>query len=116
MWAGVTVESDKYIYRIKHLKKLPKTVNKFLLFEPLLGSISKLDLDGIGWVVVGGETNQKMQFRRIREQWVLDIRNQAKNAGIPFMFKHWSGKTANSKTALLEGKIWNEYPESILVA
>jgi len=116
IWAGVTVESDKYIDRINQLKKLPENVNKFLLIEPLLGPISQLDLDGIHWVVVGGETNQKMRFRPMKEKWALDIRDQVKGAGLPFMFKHWPGKTANSKPAMLEGKIWDEYPESILAA
>jgi protein gp37 len=116
IWAGVTVESDKYTDRINHLQKLPENVNKFLLIEPLLGPISELDLDGIHWVVVGDETNQKMRFRSLKEKWVLDIRDQVKGAGLPFMFKHWSGKTANSKPALLEGEIWDEYPELLLAA
>jgi protein gp37 len=114
MWAGVTVESAKYIHRIDHLKKLPENVNKFLMLEPLLGPIPKLNLEGIDWVVVGGETNKKMKFRHLKERWVIDIRDQVKNAGLPFMFKHWSGKTHNSKEALLRGKIWAEYPESLL--
>jgi protein gp37 len=116
IWAGVTVESDKYTHRINHLKKLPENVNKFLMLEPLLSPIHKLDLDGIHWVVVGGETNKKMRFRPLEEEWVLDIRDQVKSAGLPFMFKHWAGRNANSKPALLEGKIWDEYPESILAA
>lgn len=115
MWAGVTVESDKYVYRIDHLKKLPENVNKFLMLEPLLSPMPELDLEGIDWVVVGGETNQKMKYRTLKEEWVITIRDQVKNAGLQFMFKHWSGKTHNSKEALLRGKIWAEYPESLLV-
>ena len=115
IWAGVTVESDKYIDRIDHLKNLPPEVNKFIMMEPLLSSMPKLDLDRINWVVVGGETNKKMDFRPIKEEWVVNIRDQVKSAGLPFMFKHWPGKTHNSKKALLEGKIWAEYPESLLV-
>jgi protein gp37 len=115
IWAGVTVESDKYVHRIDQLKKLPGDVNKFLIFEPLLSPMPKLDLEGIGWVVVGGETNKKMKYRPIKEEWVIDIRDQVKSAGLQFMFKHWPGKTANSNPALLEGKIWAEYPESLLV-
>jgi len=115
IWAGVTVESDKYIDRIDHLKKLPSDVNKFIMMEPLLSSMPELDLEGINWVVVGGETNKKMKFRNIKKEWVTGIRDQVKNAGLPFMFKHWPGKTHNVKEALLEGKIWNEYPESLQV-
>jgi len=115
MWAGVTVESDKYVDRITQLKKLPGNVNKFLMLEPLLSSMPQLDLEGIKWVVVGGETNKKMKFRNMKEEWVTGIRDQVKNAGLPFMFKHWPGKTHNSNKAILEGKIWAEYPESLLV-
>jgi len=113
IWAGVTVESNKYLDRIDHLKKLPSEVNKFLMLEPLLSEMPKLDLDGIHWVVVGGETNQKMKFRPMEEKWVIDIRDQVKNAGLPFMFKHWPGKTHNIKEALLEGEIWAEFPDSV---
>jgi len=115
IWAGVTVESEKYLPRIDELKKLPKGVNKFIMMEPLLGPIPEIDLDGIDWVVVGGETNKKMEFRPMEEEWVISIRDQVKKAGLPFMFKHWPGKTHNTEEALLEGKIWNEYPETLLV-
>lgn len=114
IWAGVTVESNEYLHRIDHLKKLPPETNKFLMMEPLLSDMPKLDLDGIGWVVVGGETNRRMKFRPMKEEWVIDIRDQVKEAGIPFMFKHWPGKTQNAKEALLEGRIWAEYPVSVI--
>ena len=91
------------------MKKLPENVHKFIMLEPLLGPIPALDLEGIHWVVIGGETNKKMKFRPLWEEWVLDIRDQVKSDGLPFMFKHWAGRNANSKPALLEGKIWNEY-------
>jgi protein gp37 len=114
MWAGVTVESEKYLDRIDHLKKLPTEVNKFIMMEPLLSQMPKLDLNGIDWVVVGGETNSKGRFRPIRQRWVTDIRDQVKSAGLPFMFKHWPDKSHNSRPALLQGKIWKEYPPSLL--
>jgi protein gp37 len=114
IWAGVTVESNKYLDRIAHLKKLPPEVNKFLMLEPLLSEMPELDLKGIHWVVVGGETNNKRKFRPIKEEWVIGIRNQVTEAGLPFMFKHWPGKTHNVREALLEGKVWAEYPESVV--
>jgi len=114
MWAGVTVESNKYIDRIEYLKRLPQGVNKFLMLEPLLSDMPELDLNGIHWVVVGGETDKEMKFREMKEEWVINIRDQVKRAGLPFMFKHWPGKTHNTKDALLEGRIWAEYPDSIL--
>lgn len=113
IWAGVTVESNEYVDRIEQLKNLAPDVNKFILMEPLLSSMPKLNLDGISWVVVGGETNKKMKFRPMKIEWVRDIRDQVKNAGLPFMFKHWPGRTHNSKVALLDGKIWDEYPASL---
>lgn len=114
IWAGVTVESNKYLDRIRHLKSLPPEANKFLMLEPLLSEMPKLDLEGIHWVIVGGETNEQGKFRPMEEKWVIDIRDQVKAAGLPFMFKHWAGKSQNSKEALLEGRIWNEFPESVV--
>lgn len=114
MWAGVTVESEEYWYRIEHLKKLPPEVNKFIMMEPLLSSMPKMDLEGIDWVVVGGETNSKGRYRPLKEEWVTDIRDQVKNAGLSFMFKHWPGKSHNSTQAFLQGKIWAEYPPSLI--
>jgi protein gp37 len=105
MWAGATVESNKHLHRINHLKKLPPEVNKFLMMEPLLSDMPELDLEGIDWVVVGGETNKKGKYRRIKEEWVRGIKDQVKKAGLPFMFKHWPGLRHNSKKALLEGRI-----------
>jgi protein gp37 len=113
IWAGVTVESEKYLFRVDYLKKLSLEVKKFIMMEPLLSPMPQLDLSGIDWVVVGGETNKRMRFRPLQQEWVTGIRDQVKNAGLPFMFKHWPGKSHNSKVALLEGKIWAEYPESL---
>ena len=73
IWAGVTVESEKYVNRIDHLKKLPPEVNKFIMMEPLLSPMPKLDFSGINWVVVGGESNKKERFRPINEGWVAGI-------------------------------------------
>lgn len=115
IWAGVTVESDKYIDRIDHLKKLPQEVNKFLMFEPLLSPMPDLDLEGIHWVVVGGETNKASKFRPMEEEWVIGIRDQVKDAGLPFMFKHWPGRNHNASEALLEGRIWAEFPNTVLI-
>lgn len=105
MWAGVTVESEKYLSMGDYLKKLPDDVNKFIMMEPLLSPMPKMDLNGIDWVVVGGETNSKRRYRPLKENGGTDISNQVEIAGFPFMFKHWPGKSHNSKPALLQGKI-----------
>ena len=73
-----------------------------------------LDLDGIDWVVVGGETNKAGNFRPMEKQWIIDLRNQVKGAGLPFMFKHWPGRSHNATEALLEGHRWDEYPPTLL--
>ncbi len=86
---------------------------KFIMMEPLLGPMPRIDLTGINWVVVGGETNSKGRYRPIKEEWIADIRDQVKGAGLYFMFKHWPGRSHNSAAALLDGIIWNEYPPSL---
>ena len=112
IWAGVTVESNKYIDRIDHLKRLPQEVNKFIIMEPLLSDMPELDLNGIDWVIVGGETGPN--FRPMDVEWAKGIRDQVKDAGIPFMYKHPACREQNSVEALLDDKRWAEYPESIL--
>jgi len=114
IWAGITIESSKYVFRLDYLKRLPDDVYKFLLLEPLLSKMPKLDLEGIHWVIVGGETEKGGNFRPMKEEWVLDIRDQVKSADIPFMFKHWPGRTQNSTEALLQGRRWEEFPESVI--
>ncbi|MGD9324072.1 MAG: DUF5131 family protein, partial [Desulfobacterales bacterium] len=103
IWAGVTVESDKYVHRIDQLKKLPGDVNKFLIFEPLLNPMPKLDLEGIGWVVVGGETNKKMKYRPIKEEWVIDIRDQVKSAGFHLCSNTGQAKALNQHLLCWKG-------------
>ena len=73
IWMGVSVENEKVIHRIDHLKKTPAKI-KFLSIEPLLGPLPKLDLDGIDWVIVGGESGRKS--RPVEESWVIDIKDQ----------------------------------------
>jgi len=115
IWAGVTVESDKYIDRIDHLKKLPSDVNKFIMMEPLLSSMPELDLEGINWVVVGGETNKKMKFRNIKKEWLPVLEIRLKMQVFHLCSNIGQVKHIMFKEALLEGKIWNEYPESLQV-
>jgi protein gp37 len=112
IWAGVTIESDKYVHRLDLLNKLPPAVNKFVIFEPLLSAISTLEFEGVQWIVVGGETGKI--HRPMEEDWVRGIRDQARAAGIPFLFKHWPGLKHNSREALLDGRTWAEYPETLL--
>lgn len=110
VWCGVTVESDSYKFRIDHLKKVRAKIH-FLSIEPLIGRIGELDLEGIHWVIVGGESGP--YFRPLNFEWARDIREQCVNAGVPFFFKQVGGFRPKSGGRLLDGREWNEYPKVI---
>ena len=107
IWIGVTVEDTKHISRIDCLRKVEASV-KFLSIEPLLGPIRNINLDRIDWVIVGGESGPGS--REIREEWVLDIRDQCLKNQVPFFFKQWGGKNKKKNGRLLENRIWDEMP------
>ncbi len=107
IWMGVSVETDKYVRRIDDLRKTGAQV-KFLSLEPLLGPLPKLDLVGIDWVIVGGESGPGA--RLMRKEWVLDIRDQCLNASLPFFFKQWGGVNKKRSGRFLENRSWNEMP------
>ena len=109
VWMGVSVENNDYAFRIDHLRQTPAHI-KFLSLEPLLGSLPNLNLDGIDWVIVGGESGPGA--RPVDPSWVIDIRDQCVDAGVKFFFKQWGGvrdKRAGDK-AMLEGRVWREMP------
>jgi protein gp37 len=108
VWMGVSVESAKYAYRIDHLRQTGACV-KFLSLEPLLGPLPDLNLDGIDWVIVGGESGPRA--RPMDPEWVVDIRDQCISAGVPFFFKQWGGVNKKRAGRLLEGRIWDEMPK-----
>jgi len=107
IWMGVTVENSNYISRIENLKKTGASV-KFLSLEPLLGSLPSLHLNGIDWVIVGGESGPKA--RPIKEEWVIDIKNQCLDENVPFFFKQWGGINKKKAGRELEGRIWSQTP------
>ncbi len=108
VWMGVSVENQKYTYRIDLLRQTRAHV-KFLSLEPLLGPLPSLDLSGIDWVIVGGESGFKP--RPIRSEWVRDIRDQCLKAKVPFFFKQWGGRNKKKNGRELDGRIWNQMPE-----
>ena len=110
IWMGVSVETEKYVGRIDDLRKTTAHV-KFLSLEPLLGPLPKLDLFGIDWVIVGGESGPGA--RLIRKEWVMSIRDQCRKAGLPFFFKQWGGVNKKRSGRLLEGRTWNEMPVAL---
>jgi protein gp37 len=108
IWAGVTIENSDYLYRADLLRAIPGKM-KFLCIEPLIGHIERINLSGIDWVVAGGESGSGA--RPIKEQWVIDIRDECLEQNVPFCFKHWGGVNPKANGRLLEGQIWNEIPE-----
>lgn len=107
IWIGVSVENGQYVQRIDHLRQVPAKV-RFLSLEPLLGPLPNLNLDGIHWVIVGGESG--VHHRHMDPAWVRDIRDQCVAARIPFFFKQWSGTRPKSLGRDLDGRTWDEMP------
>jgi protein gp37 len=108
IWAGTTVESDEYLWRIDSLRSTGAHV-KFLSLEPLLGPLPGLDLHGIDWTIVGGETGPGA--RPMHPDWVRDIRDQCQEAGVAFFFKQWGGVNKKRAGRILDGRTWDEMPE-----
>jgi protein gp37 len=109
VWMGVTVEKDTYTFRIDHLRATGADV-KFLSCEPLLGPLPHLDLTGIHWVIVGGESGP--DARPMDPQWVRDIRDQCIACGVPFFFKQWGGLYRRRAGRTLDGRTWDQIPET----
>ena len=107
IWLGVSVEDEKAATRIAHLQAANAGI-RFLSIEPLLAPVGKLDLTGIEWVIVGGESGPRA--RPMDAQWVIDIRNQCVKAGVAFFFKQWGGRSPKAGGRLLEGKEWSQFP------
>ncbi len=107
VWCGVSVEDRQGRARIRHLQAAPATV-RFLSIEPLLGHLGELDLDGIAWVIVGGESGPKA--RELRLEWVRDIRDRCASEDVPFFFKQWGGPTPKAGGRELEGVEHNAMP------
>jgi protein gp37 len=107
IWIGVSVENQNYVNRVDYLRQVPAAV-RFLSCEPLLGSL-QLDLTGIDWVIVGGESGHR--HRTIEAEWVRDIRDQAKASDVAFFFKQWGGIHPKAAGRLLDEQIWDEMPE-----
>lgn len=107
IWMGVTVENSSSIERCEMLKKCGAKI-KFISAEPLLESIGQIDLTGIDWLIVGGESGAGC--RPLRKEWVIELRDLAKKNGIPFFFKQWGGFHHSQAGSELDGKEYKEYP------
>jgi protein gp37 len=109
VWIGVSVENEDVLYRVHHLRLVPAHI-RFLSCEPLIGPLDNLPLEGIHWVIVGGESGPGA--RPMRQEWVESILCQCRSAGIPFFFKQWGGTRKKHTGRLLHGRIYNEFPAS----
>lgn len=110
IWMGVTVENQDFAFRVDHLRRTNAFI-KFLSMEPLLGKVSNLNLIGLDWVIVGGESGPGS--RPMDHSWVVDIRNQCQQAHVSFFFKQWGGTQKKKTGRLLEGRTWDEIPACI---
>jgi len=110
IWMGVSVENEDYLWRIEHLQRTKAHI-KFLSIEPLLGPLGKINLGGIDWVIVGGESGPGA--RGMKAEWVEDIRDQCVREGVAFFFKQWGGVQKKRHGRELEGRTWDEMPELV---
>jgi len=108
VWMGVSVENDRYRHRVDRLRAVPART-RFLSLEPLLGPIHDLNLSGIDWVIVGGESGPGA--RPMNPAWVTDLRDQCARASVPFFFKQWGGRNKKITGRVLEGRVWDEMPQ-----
>jgi protein gp37 len=108
VWMGVSVERADYGFRINDLRRTGAKV-RFLSLEPLLGPQEELNLSGIHWVIVGGESGPGS--RSLQKAWVMDIRDQCLAANVPFFFKQWGGIFKSRNGRMLEGRTWDQMPE-----
>jgi protein gp37 len=113
IWMGVTVENRDYLYRLEYLKKTNAKI-KFISFEPLLDSIGKVKLNGIDWIVVGGESGPGA--RPMSSEWVSELKSQSKKFNVPFFFKQWGGVNKKKNGRLLNGRTYDELPKIPVLA
>lgn len=109
VWMGVSIENDLLTPRADALRAVPAAV-RFLSCEPLLGPLPSLKLDGLHWLIAGGESGPLA--RPMQESWAVDLRDRCVAVGIPYFFKQWGGRTPQSGGKLLQGQIWDQMPAS----
>jgi protein gp37 len=113
LWMGVSVEDTSVLHRVDDLRAVPAAV-RFVSCEPLLGPLDTINLDGIGWVIAGGESGP--QHRPMDPAWVANLRDRCAAETVPFFFKQWGGRTPKQGGRLLDGRTWDEMPTLALAA
>ncbi len=107
VWMGVSIENDRYRFRADHLRQVPAAV-RFLSVEPMLAPVD-LGLEGIGWVIAGGESGPGA--RPLDVVWARQLRDACQEAAVPFFFKQWGGRTPKTGGRLLDGRTYDEMPQ-----
>jgi protein gp37 len=110
IWLGVSVETIQYRWRVNHLRNVPAQV-RFISAEPLLGSLDKLDLTGIHWLIAGGESGRG--HRPCNVDWVRGLRDRCQGQDVAFFFKQWGGRTPKAGGRELDGRTWDQFPDLI---
>ena len=111
IWAGVSIETDRYTWRADHLRKVPAYI-RFISAEPLLGPLDRLSLDGIHWLISGGESGYG--HRPCDPDWVRNLRDRCVAGGIAYFHKQWGGRTPRAGGRLLDGRTWDELPQMLV--
>lgn len=107
VWLGTSVESRKYISRVDHLRETPAHV-RFISYEPLLGAIGSVNMGGVHWAIIGGESGPRA--REMKPQWVEELRRQCRQQNVAFFFKQWGGTNKKATGRIYRNRTWNEYP------
>lgn len=110
IWQGVSIENMDVAWRADALRKVPAQV-RFVSLEPLLGSLRELNLSGIQWVIVGGESGPRA--RPMKPDWVTELRDKCREESIPFFFKQWGGARKHAAGRVLDGQTWDGFPEGL---
>jgi protein gp37 len=108
VWMGVTIENRRFVHRAEALRAIPSAV-RFISAEPLLGRLEGLDLQGIDWLIAGGESGAR--HRRVDPSWIRELRDACLATGVAFFFKQWGGHRPKSNGRELDGRLWDDYPE-----
>jgi len=111
IWLGVSIEDGDHVGRLKHLQALNAPA-RFISFEPLLGPIGRIDLSGIAWAIVGGESGP--HSRPMKKEWAIEIRDTCLEQDVAFFFKQWGGPRPKSGGRELEGEEWNGFPIDVV--
>lgn len=109
IWMGVSVENEDYKWRIDDLKEV-KCQTRFISFEPLIGPVGRVNLKGINWAIIGGESGYG--FRQVDKKWIMEIIKQCKQQKVAVFFKQWGGVRAKTGGRIIDGRIYDEYPKT----